>query len=89
MVALSGAAQTNFTNLYNNGAQLISSNAVLQNSDGLFLMAGRADTVINAIQGPAGFIKKNRCCRQSVNDGLLRNTQYDRPGIQKDHQNNG
>ncbi len=58
MVALSSAAQTNFTNHYNNGAQFISSNAVLQNSDGTFLMTGRADTMINTVQGPAGFIKK-------------------------------
>lgn len=58
MVTLSSSAQTNFTNHFNNGTQFISSNAVLQNSDGTFLMTGRADTVINAIQGPSGFIKK-------------------------------
>ena len=58
MAALNCNAQTNFTNHYNNGNQSITSNSVLQNSDGTYLMAGRMDTLINASQGFAGFIKK-------------------------------
>ncbi|MBK6344961.1 MAG: T9SS type A sorting domain-containing protein [Bacteroidales bacterium] len=58
MVAIGGSAQTPFINFYDNGTQFISSNSVFQNSDGSYLMVGRADTVINAIPGPAGFIRK-------------------------------
>jgi hypothetical protein len=70
IITLSSAAQTSFTNHYINGTQLISSNSVLQNSDGTYLMAGRADTMINAIQGYAGFIKKTDAA------GNLLSTEY-------------
>ncbi|MBK7174797.1 MAG: T9SS type A sorting domain-containing protein [Bacteroidales bacterium] len=70
MAALGCAAQTNFTRHYYNGSQSISSNSVLQNSDGSYIMAGKMDTLISATQGYAGFIKKSDAA------GNLLSTQY-------------
>lgn len=56
--ALQGFAQTDFVKFYNSGAINMTSNTVLQLSDGSYLMAGSRDTLIDAIQGPSGFIKK-------------------------------
>jgi hypothetical protein len=70
MAAISVTAQTNFTNHYNNGSRSITSNSVLQNSDGSYLMAGRMDTLISTTQGYAGFIKKTDA------DGKLLSTNY-------------
>lgn len=52
------SAQNTFNHEFFNGGTPIIAHSTIENADGTFMIAGQADTIINGIQGSAGYIKK-------------------------------